>query len=276
MLERAVTLLRSLINGEHKDDVAGTDRGLYYGDGLFETLAVVDSEPQRWDAHLQRLKRGMQRLGFPAIDMQRLAQEAAQLCVGVERGVLKLVLTRGSGGRGYRPPSMPVPTRILQLYSWPAYPPHWAEHGVRARVCTTRLAIQPTLAGLKHLNRLEQVLARREWDDPDIAEGLMLDTQDQIISGTLSNVFFVRHGVLHTPDLSGCGVAGVTRATILDIARRRGWPTKIGAFRMHDLLQAQEIFFCNSVIGIWPVTSLEGYALAQGEITASIAVALIA
>lgn len=276
MLERTVTLLRSLINGEPKNEVAATDRGLYYGDGLFETVAVIDGEPQRWNAHLQRLKRGMQRLAFPAIDMPHLADEAAQLCADVERGVLKLVLTRGSGGRGYRPPAMPIPTRVLQLYSWPAYPPHWGNEGVRVRLCATRLAIQPTLAGIKHLNRLEQVLARREWDDPEIAEGLMLDTQEQVISGTLSNVFFVCHGVLHTPDVSGCGVAGVTRAAILDIARRRNWPTKIGAFRMEDLLQAQEIFVCNSLIGVWPVTALDEYAWTRGEMTASIAAALSA
>lgn len=264
----------TMVNGKLSDTLPASDRGLLYGDGFFATLAIREAQPRRWEAHLQRLTQAAQRLGFPALDTSMLRTEAAQLCSGVERGVLKIVLTRGSGGRGYRPPGDTIPTRLLQRHPWPDYPPHWAKGGVRVRLCRTRLAIQPALAGLKHLNRLEQVLARSEWDDPQIPEGLMLDTADRVICGTMSNVFFVREGVLHTPDVARCGVAGVTRATILGEARQRGWPTRIGDFQMQDLLQAQEIFLCNSVIGVWPVAALDGYALAPGELARLIAAAL--
>lgn len=269
-----MTLLRSMVNGEFRSDIAVTDRGLHYGDGLFETIAVIGGQPRRWDAHLQRLTWGLQRLGFPPVDLQRLTDEAAQCCAGVNRGVLKMLVTRGSGGRGYRSPAEATPTRLVQLHPWPHYPPHWAERGVQLRVCTTRLAVQPALAGMKHLNRLEQILARGEWHDPAVAEGLMLDTQNRAISGTMSNVFFVSQGVLHTPDVSESGVLGTTRAAVLDIATRAGIPTQVGAYQMPDLLHAQEIFLCNSVIGVWPVALLDGYALTPGEISRSIAAAL--
>lgn len=269
-----MTGIVSLINSNPADNLTVADRGLHYGDGLFETLAIRAGQPRRWNAHLQRLGAGLQRLGFPDIDAAALSQDVVQLCAGVERGVLKIIVTRGSGGRGYRPPAPAVPTRIVQRHPWPDYPQAWLRQGVLLRLCRTRLSIQPALAGLKHLNRLEQVLARSEWADPHIAEGLMLDTADRVISGTMSNVFFVSDGILHTPDVGRCGVAGVTRHTILDLARQRGWPTRMGDFVVQDLLQAQEIFLCNSVIGVWPVISLDGYALAQGELTRLIAAAL--
>lgn len=269
-----MTLLRTLVEGELCNDIAVTDRGLHYGDGLFETIAVIAGRPRRWLAHLQRLQWGLQRLGFPDIDVQCLTDESVQLCDGVERGVLKMLVTRGSGGRGYRSPAHATPTRILQLYAWPDYPSHWQQRGVQVRVCTTRLAVQPALAGMKHLNRLEQILARREWDDPAIAEGLMFDTQERVISGTMSNVFFVSQGELHTPDVTQSGIRGITRAAVLDIAERSRIPSKIGTYRMQDLLHAQEIFLCNSVIGVWPVASLEGYALSPGAVTRVISAAL--
>lgn len=269
-----MTEVVSLINGAPATHLAVTDRGLHYGDGLFETLAIRAGQPRRWDAHRLRLADGLQRLKFPAVDMTSLGQEVAQLCAGVERGVLKIIITRGGGGRGYRPASSALPTRIVQRHPWPEYPLAWQQQGVTLRVCGTRLAIQPALAGLKHLNRLEQVLARSEWDDPRIAEGLMLDTADRVISGTMSNVFFVRGGVLHTPDLSRCGIAGVTRRTILDMAEQRGWQTVIGDFAWQDFIQADEVFLCNSVIGVWPVAALDGYALSPGQFSRLIAAAL--
>lgn len=245
-----------LINGSAADKVDALDRGLHYGDGLFETLAVRAGLPLLWQRHMQRLNAGCRRLGIPPPDDSLLDKEAAQVCAGVTQGVLKIILTRGAGGRGYRAPAAPHPTRIVARYPWPGYSSRSAAQGVVLRVCATRLARNPALAGMKHLNRLEQVLARNEWDDPGIAEGVMLDNEGQVISGAMSNLFLVKAGVLLTPDVAQCGVAGVMRGLILDIAARLDITARVSAISLNDVLEADEVFICNSLIGLWPVRQL--------------------
>lgn len=259
------------------------DRGLHYGDGLFETFAVINGEPVLWDRHMQRLQLGCRRLNFPAIDLALLRSEALSLSGDVTQGVLKIIITRGSGGRGYRAPSplsvqvtvasgvvppatlaepfasaLPCASRILLLYPWPDYPIAFWSEGVAVRVCATRLGWNPALAGIKHLNRLEQVLARSEWDDVNVPEGLMLDIQGNVIEGTMTNLFVVRNGQLLTPDVSQCGVAGVMRSWILAYARTAGIPSAIAALALEEVISADEIFLCNSVIGLWPVREIMG------------------
>ncbi len=245
-----------LVDGEARDTLSLQDRGLHYGDGLFETVAVIDGRMPLWERHMARLCRDAPRLGLPPPDPALLAAEARRLCAGTARGVLKIILTRGPG-RGYAPPPQARPTRILCRYPWPAYPESHRREGVRVRVCRMRLGENPRLAGIKHLNRLEQVLARSEWRDPDIAEGLLLDQQGRVIEGTQSNVFAVRKGCLLTPDLSRCGVAGVMRAWILEEARSAGIPCEVRDLPLEELLAAEEVFLCNSVAGIWPVRRIE-------------------
>ncbi|MEE9251480.1 MAG: aminodeoxychorismate lyase, partial [Alphaproteobacteria bacterium] len=183
---------------------------------------------------------------------------AGRLCAGHGRCVLKIIVTRGAGGRGYRPPERPVPTRILSRHPWPDYALAAWREGVVARVCTTRLATQPLLAGIKHLNRLEQVMARREWDDPVISEGLMLDTDGFVVDGTMSNLFIVAGGRLATPDLSLCGVAGVMRAVVLEAAAKLEVPAEVIRITLDRVRAADEVFLTNSLIGIWPVRELDG------------------
>ncbi len=256
-----------LVNGVATDQVPALDRGLAYGDGLFETLAVRDGVARHWDEHLARLAHGCAQLGIVMPDVVRLRAEAQSLCNGVERAVLKLVVTRGVGGRGYRADPATAPTRILGLHPWPDDIERRAEQGVRVRLCTLRLAVQPALAGLKHLNRLEQVLARNEWDDPDIAEGLLMDAHDRIIEGAMSNLFLVVDGVLLTPDLSRCGVAGVTRARILRHAGVHGIAAQVTDITLTMLARASEVLLCNSVIGLWPVTACDSLRYAIGPLT---------
>ena len=244
------------------------DRGLQYGDGLFETLAVQDGRISLLDFHLDRLATGCERLGFampPAASLKVELQAAS----AADRAVLKLILTRGSGGRGYRPAEAAVPRRILSRHPWPEYPATWSQDGVRARVCALRLAAQPQLAGIKHLNRLEQVLARAEWGDADgFQEGLMLDQEGRVIEGTMSNVFASPgEGVLLTPDLSRCGVAGVMRRYLLEQAAKAGITVRVEPFPLATLLRAREIFLCNSILGVWPVTELAGRRYPIGAMT---------
>lgn len=259
---------RYLINGLPGEAVAADDRGLHFGDGLFETLAVRDGVCEFWDRHVQRLLDGCTRLGIVAPAAGLLAAEAHELCRGVRRAVLKIIVTRGSGGRGYRAPEAAAPTRILRLGEWPDYPAAHADEGVRVRLCAAVLGRNPALAGIKHLNRLEQVLARMEWDDPAIAEGLLTDADGHVVEGTFSNVFAVQDGALLTPQLDGCGVAGVLRAVVLDLAAAVGIACSQRPLRSATLAAADELFLTNSLIGIWPVRQFDGHGFAApGPVT---------
>jgi len=256
-----------LVNGQAQEHIPVADRGLQYGDGLFETLAVRAGSPRLWDRHWHRLSAGCRRLGIEGIEEQTLREEAARVCAGVARGVLKIIITRGTGGRGYRPATADVASRIVTLFPWPDYPDRYWREGITARICSTRLGRNSALAGLKHLNRLEQVMARREWDDPRIAEGLMLDDQDTVIAGTMTNLFLVSAGGLLTPRLGECGVEGVMRGVILEIAAEEGIPCDLGRADRQALHQASELFLSNALIGIWPVRRLGRQEYAIGPIT---------
>ena len=260
-----------LINGQPADQISAQDRGLHYGDGLFETLAVKNGTPLLWDRHMQRLGLGCSRLGVEPPDPALLRAETEQLCAGVERAVLKIIITRGAGGRGYRPSPLSPPvspaTRIVARYPWPEWPQRLWEEGVRVRICQTPLGVNPSLAGIKHLNRLEQVLARSEWDDTDIPEGLMLDQTGSVIEATQSNLFIVKEGRLFTPDLSSSGVAGIMRACIIEIAAKLSIPCAVTRLTLADVHSAEEAFLCNSLIRIWPIREIAGTVLKSGPVT---------
>lgn len=258
-----------LVNGRVASEIAVTDRGLHYGDGLFETIAIFNEHPvpTLYCRHLKRLAEGCRRLGITIPRRAVLDREVARVCRGVLRGVLKVIVTRGSGGRGYRPAQPIQATRILSVYPWPNYPAFFAEDGITLRICRTLLGRNPVLAGMKHLNRLEQVLARGEWDDPLIPEGLMLDSEGEVIEGTMSNVFIFKNKRLLTPDLSQCGVAGIMRGFILEQATALGVKAAVRPLRLADIEQADEFFVCNSLIGLWPVRHLEGHHYSLGPLT---------
>ncbi|MCW8962649.1 MAG: aminodeoxychorismate lyase [Gammaproteobacteria bacterium] len=262
-----------LVNGNVQDTVSALDRGLAYGDGLFETIAVRDSNPQLLDLHWQRLERGCARLKipFPGIsrlmdDIERLLEHARQ--AQKPSGIIKVIVTRGAGGRGYRfEPDMNV-TRIAILSDWPSWQGTERDTGVKCKICETQLSSQPVLAGIKHLNRLEQVMARAEWSGNDIAEGIMLDAHDHIIEGTMSNIFFIdRQQTIVTPALDQCGVAGVQRENILSIADNAGFKIDVTDVNLTDLEKYSEAFISNSLIGIWPVTGIDKHDYQIGPAT---------
>lgn len=263
-----------LINGKFDEVIPVLDRGFLYGQGLFETIAVRDGRPRHLSRHLQRLAQGCSRIGIEMPARELLEEEIGQLLHGSGQALLKIVLTAGTGARGYRSPQHQATTRILQLSAFPQLEPGHASDGIRARICQTRLSENRALAGLKHLCRLEQVLARDEWQDAGIAEGLMLDTHGRVIEGTMSNLFLVRDRVLHTPDLSLCGVAGVMRSVILDLAANTGMETRITTISLQDLEVADELFVCNSIIGIWPLNQLDGHSYQVGPVSKSLCAAI--
>ncbi|MGE5625734.1 MAG: aminodeoxychorismate lyase [Bacillota bacterium] len=257
------------VDGEPADSVAALDRGLHYGDGLFETLPVHDAVIPLLDLHLERLRVGCERLGMPMPAEWILRDELLNATRGQQQAVLKLLVTRGSGGRGYRPLPNPSVTRILLRYPWPDYPQRWSDEGVVLRVCATRIGSGAALAGLKHLNRLEQVLARNEWTENDqVQEGLMLDGEGAVIEGTMTNVFSSpAEGLLLTPDLSRAGVSGVMRRHILRQAEEAGMRIEIRPMKLHELLDQREVFVCNSVIGVWPVIRIGERGYTPGPMT---------
>lgn len=251
-------MISCLINGEIQAAISNQDRGLMYGDGLFETISVVAGQIPLWSLHLARLQHGCKRLRLACPSVEILQQEIAQLTDGIERAIVKVVLTRGVGGRGYNVPAEVNVTRILQCHAWLEMPRAYWETGVKIIFCEQSLARQQVLAGIKHLNRLEQVLARMEWNDSTIQEGLLADTEGNIIEAISHNLFIVKGETIMTPDLSLSGVAGVMREYLLDLLKETSRSAQVTRLTREDVLSADAVFLCNSVHGIWPVCDIEG------------------
>lgn len=246
------------INGNAAAELPVTDRGLLYGDGVWETIGVQQGRPRLLEWHLERLQRGLQALGITPPDQARLRQEITTACQLQSRAVLKLIVTRGSGLRGYNPRTAVTPTRIVQLSDWPEPPPAYTSTGIRLALCETRLAHQPRLAGFKHLNRLEQVLGRAEFD-ASYQEGLMRDYDNNVIEGCMSNLFVVMpDGSVHTPDLTQCGIEGVMRRFFIQKLADSGVECHIRALTLRDIQQAQGLFMSNALMGLWPVREFSG------------------
>ncbi len=263
---------RRLVNGVEGAGISADDRGLQYGDGLFETMAVIDGRIRHFDLHMTRLVEGCHRLGMPAPSIAQIESDCEKALEGLGSAVVKLILTRGPGPRGYPPPLEASLTRVIAATA--AHPPV-SDPFLTVRVCETRLGRNPRLAGMKHLNRLEQVLAGAELRHPQVDEGLMLSTDDRLISGTAANVFMVRGGVLVTPRITDCGVSGVMRQVVLHTAERIGLPVEVRDVPFEEILQAEEIFLTNAVRGIRPVRTIESLLqLPPGPVTARLDEAL--
>lgn len=248
-----------LINGAPGNSINAEDRGLSYGDGVFRTLRMQAGRPVCWERQYAKLQHDCSALKISCPSALVLSSELQQLGKTLADGVAKIIITRGVSARGYAPSPQAAATHILSLGPSPLFPAEYAKHGIRMHVCRLRLGHQALLAGIKHLNRLENVLASSEWQDRDIPEGLLSDISGYVISGTRSNLFMLRGNILYTPNLSRCGVAGVQRERVLDWAKQHGVTCKIADFRMEELVLADEIFLVNSVFGLWPVRELANY-----------------
>ncbi|MGC2049736.1 MAG: aminodeoxychorismate lyase [Gallionella sp.] len=246
-----------LVNGKPGNLISIRNRGLLYGDGVFRTLRASAGQALHWPLHYQKLQHDCTALGIVCPDFALLSAELNDLLKLSPDGVIKVIVTRGEGARGYSPAAYDVPTHVWDVTPVPDYPAHWREIGVKARLCQLRLGLQPRLAGIKHLNRLENVLAAGEWNDADIAEGLLMDAAGNVIEGTRSNLFVVADGILITPELNHCGVAGVQRDRVLAWARQQNMPLQVRYVSLDEVLQADELFLVNSIIVLWPLRELE-------------------
>ena len=231
------------------------DRGLQYGDGCFETIRIHAGMPILLRLHLERLERSCRRLGIP-LELPELNNELKQILDSNDPdGVVKITVTRGSGGRGYRPNNQSQPTRIIQYFPYPADYNQYTEQGVSVMVCQHRLSSNAALSGMKHLNRLDQVLASMELSD-EFAEGICLDQIGNVIEGTKSNLLLVKNDRLMCPDLSVSGVRGIMQQFLLHRFAKDGMQSENRVVALEELKEANELFLCNSVFGVWPVIKL--------------------
>lgn len=246
-----------LVDGKSGDHLSVIDRGLAYGDGVFRTMRAERGTIPFWVRHYRKLASDCAVLGIACPDEPLVRRELNEILRAEPDCILKVTVTRGLGGRGYAIPMHSTVTRIVASYPLPLMPSQHERSGVQVRWCQTRLSIQPRLAGVKHLNRLENVLARSEWNDAEIAEGLMLDTEAHVIAGTFCNLFLLEQGRLVTPGLSGCGIAGVQRERVFEAAARLGIACSVETISRARVCDSSQVLLVNSVIGLWWVSALD-------------------
>ena len=246
------------INGKLTNKINIKDRAVQYGDGVFETIAVKENLLEFWKEHYHRLNKGCKILKIRCPSELFLRNEIFKFLEKIKKKkfVLKIIISRGEGGRGYNPPKKANPTRIMGVYDWPNYPEKNLEKGIIMGVCKTRISTQPYLSKIKHLNRLEQIIARSEWQKKSISESLMLDFNDYVIEGTTSNVFGVKKNIFYTPLVKLSGIEGIIRNVILKILKKKKERYKEKNIKLKELLNFDEIFICNSIFGIWPVKQI--------------------
>lgn len=264
-----------LVNGSFEQTISPLDRGFSYGDGVFRTLRIKDGLPVSWPFHYQKLVADCAAIGIVCPSAELLMNDIQQLFPIIEFSdgeakVAKIIITRGEGARGYAPPAVTVPTRVIIKSVMPQYAESNFSSGVTLHLCKTRLATQPELAGVKHLNRLENVIARMEWREDVIFDGLMLDHNGNVIECTMSNIFarFGEH--LYTPDLSQSGVAGITRQRILGLASVLNLTMHVEMFDFERLLQADEVIICNSLFGAFQVQAIGNKSWKQQPLASTI------
>jgi 4-amino-4-deoxychorismate lyase len=262
-----------LVDGHPATTVNALDRGLNYGDGLFETMRLHAGHVRLLERHLVRLRSGCARLALPYPGDEVIAADIRQLTAGGKaEGVLRLVLTRGDGGRGYAPPPAAKGRRIVALHPLP--PPGPAALSVG--ICATRLGASAALGGLKHLGRLEQVLAAAEVAAAGWDEGLMLDASDEVVAATRHNLFYLRGGRVLTPPLDGRGVAGVMRGLVLELLPTLGLAGGEGRLRYDELHDVDELFLCNAVAGVRPVKQVAGRDYGRATLAEKLRAPLVA
>jgi 4-amino-4-deoxychorismate lyase len=267
-----VSAPRTVVAGDPAGALAPDDRGLVYGDGLFETLALRAGVLRFRARHLARLGAGLGRLGF-AVDPGVVDTVLDAAAAGLHDGVVRLVVTRGTGPRGYAPPAAPRPTIMATAY--PGAPGVLPAGPLRLHLCRTPVVEHPALGGLKTLGRLAHVLARAEWQDPAVGEGLMPDAAGRYVCGTASNLFVVVQGRLVTPSVATAGVRGIMRDVVLEAATELGLPWREGPVDAGLLAGAGEVFMTNAVAGILPVAAVAGRTLVPGPVTRRLAAALV-
>ncbi|WP_438863167.1 aminodeoxychorismate lyase [Neptunicella sp.] len=241
-----------IVNGTASALLPIDDRAVQYGDGCFTTMAVSKGLVEFWSQHLQRLKDSCIALQIDFNQWQPLDQQVQQLALQHPDAVIKIILSRGSGGRGYSCPEPQHPRYMLSVHAKPAHYAQWQQNGIVLGLSETRLAKQPQLAGIKHLNRLEQVLIKQSFAT-DIDDVLVCDIDGNMIETSASNLFWRQQGIWFTPQLDNAGVEGIMRNRIMERMQQQGIPVQQICASYQLLSQATEVFICNTLMKIVPV-----------------------
>jgi 4-amino-4-deoxychorismate lyase len=263
-----------LVNGQFNQSISPFDRGFAYGDGVFRTLKVSNGLPENWPQHYQKLVADCAAIHIVCPNADLLIDDLGKLFTPEENGVAKIIITRGEGARGYSVPPVTTPTRVVSKTAIPQYPEEHFSYGVHLHVCETRLSTQVKLAGIKHLNRLENILARMEWSDPEWADGILLDGHGHVIECTSANIFARFGNSLKTPSLHDCGVAGVTRQRIITLAYTLSLQVSVEPITLNQLVLADEVIICNSLYGAWQVRRIQNKSIPAAGLAANIREAL--
>jgi len=257
------------INGQPVDSVPITDRSFQYGDGCFSTILVRDSDPELWDFHVERMTQALKRLSIDEPDWASIRNWISDIVLSdIERQGIKIHISRGHGGRGYSSKDIHHPQVTISRFDYPDYYDSWCKNGISLAICQTQLGLNPLLAGMKHNNRLEQILIKNELDAGHYSDGVVLDIHHRVIETSMANLFWMSGDVLYTPLLDQAGVAGVMRRKIIDVMTQQSCCIDEGHFLLSNLLNADEIFICNALLGIAPVVNISSkYQYSIGQCT---------
>jgi 4-amino-4-deoxychorismate lyase len=254
-------MLAAWVDGVQSEAIALGDRALHYGDAVFTTIRVHQHRPCWIDAHLQRLQHSCRALRFPEPEWTQLGAQIERAAAIEAACVVKVLLSRGEGARGYAVQGARGRS-VVMAYALPAMDETTYTGGVQLRFADWVLSEQPALAGLKHANRLEQVMARSEWSDAAIYDALLCNVSGEVIAATSANVFARFGNEVVTPALDRAGVAGVCRQQVFQ-SPPPGFSVTVAALPRAKLLGADELFLSNVVRGIVPVRALGDHRFAS-------------
>jgi len=244
------------VNGLPQTHVPLGDRSFQYGDGCFTTVKTKHGYLEHWQAHIERMAACLKALQIPPPDWHTVFDWAMLAALKDESAGIKVHISRGTGGRGYSPTGIDGPVVTISNFAYPSHYALWQENGVQLGLCETRLGIQPLLAGHKHNNRIEQILAKAEIEGSEFADAITLNVQNHVIETTMANLFWTNDKKVYTPELSLSGVAGVMRRQVLELLQTQGYLVKVAEFTLADLLFAEEVWICNSLLGVVPVSGI--------------------
>ncbi|WP_070967542.1 aminodeoxychorismate lyase [Vibrio sonorensis] len=255
------------VNGKVAQTVDIGDRSFQYGDGCFTTMLTLNGSIHLWHLHKERMVRCLDLLGIVQPDWFEVECWLNHASQPSPKAGLKLHISRGAGGRGYGTDGADKTLVTISDFAFPSHYLQWQENGIDLGVCTTKLGHNPLLAGHKHNNRLEQVLAKREAESEGFADALVLDIDNKVVETTMANLFWCKDQTLFTPTIDKAGVAGVARKQVMSLAKDKGMSICEGHFKLDELYLADEIFITNSVIGVCPVTAISGRTYKLGVLT---------
>ncbi len=260
-----------LINGIPQETLPASDRAIQFGDGCFTTARIAAGQICLLDAHLQRLQMACEKLLIPFVAWAELQREMVELARGNERGVLKVIISRGSGGRGYSAANCLHPVRILSVSGYPAHYDGWRREGITLELSPVRLGRNPHLAGVKHLNRIEQVLIRTHLEQTDADEALVLDSEEVVTECCAANLFWRNGKDVFTPRLDQAGVNGLMRQFCLQQLAHSGYRVVEVHAREAVLAEADEMVVCNALMPVVPVRQYGSQRFSSRELYAFLA-----